>query len=194
MALWSAQRWTTANARLAGLPLVGENPGGPALAHTGGAPDSDGAAEQLRHAPRYARDCGLTQFYWAFEETLVRRTLGRRSDPMLRDLDEADDVTPARSRTCPTSPTDRYPLKDAMLPLLLLANALFMTVIAATTFVFQSYKWWRPENCDPDRYGTPGRATRKGPDPARGPVRGERDRADARAAGPPRLPRTASSP
>ena len=70
VALWSAQRWTTANARLTGLALVGENPGGPALAHTGGAPDSDSAAEQLRYAPRYAQDCGLTQFYWAFEETL----------------------------------------------------------------------------------------------------------------------------
>jgi cellulose synthase/poly-beta-1,6-N-acetylglucosamine synthase-like glycosyltransferase len=49
-----------------------------------------------------------------------------------------------------------------MLPLLLLANGLFMTLIAATTFVFQSYKWWRPENCDPDRYGTPGRPRGKG--------------------------------
>ena len=49
-----------------------------------------------------------------------------------------------------------------MLPLLLLLNALFMTVIAATTFVFQSYKWWRPENCDPDRYGAPGRPRGKG--------------------------------
>ena len=49
--LWSAQRWTTANARLVGLPLVGENPGGPDLAHTGGAPDSDSTAEQLRNAP-----------------------------------------------------------------------------------------------------------------------------------------------
>ena len=42
---------TTAVARLAGLPLVGENPGGPGLAHTGGAPDSDGSADQLHHAP-----------------------------------------------------------------------------------------------------------------------------------------------
>ena len=49
-----------------------------------------------------------------------------------------------------------------MLPVLLLANAVFMTVIAATTFVFQSYKWWRPENCDADRYGTPGRPRGKG--------------------------------
>ena len=49
-----------------------------------------------------------------------------------------------------------------MLPLLLLVNTLFMSVVAATTFVFQSYKWWRPENCDPDRYGTPGRPRGKG--------------------------------
>lgn len=49
-----------------------------------------------------------------------------------------------------------------MLPVLLLTNALFMTLIAATTFVFQSYKWWRPENCDPDRYGTPGPPRGKG--------------------------------
>jgi hypothetical protein len=69
---WSAQRFTTAVARIADLPLIGENPGGPGLAHTGGAPDSDGPAAQLHHAPRYGRDCGLTQFYWAFEETLYR--------------------------------------------------------------------------------------------------------------------------
>ena len=49
-----------------------------------------------------------------------------------------------------------------MLPLLLLVNALFMSLVSATTFVFQSYKWWRPENCDPDRYGTPGRPRGKG--------------------------------
>ncbi len=49
-----------------------------------------------------------------------------------------------------------------MLPLLLLANGLYMTLIAATTFVFQSYKWWRPVNSDPDRYGTPGRPRGKG--------------------------------
>ena len=70
VALWPAQRWVTANARLVGLALVGENPGDPALAHTGGAPDSDGSAAQLRHAPRYAQECGLAQFYWAFEDAL----------------------------------------------------------------------------------------------------------------------------
>ena len=78
VAAWPAQRWTTAVARLAGLPLVGENPGGPGLAHTGGAPDSDGSADQLHHAPRYARECGLAQFYWAFEETLYRDDSGVR--------------------------------------------------------------------------------------------------------------------
>lgn len=70
VARWPAQRWTTANARLAGLVLVGENPGDPGLADTGGAPDSDGLAAQLRHAPRYAQECGLTEFYWAFEDAL----------------------------------------------------------------------------------------------------------------------------
>jgi hypothetical protein len=83
VALWSAQRWTTANARLVGLPLVGENPGAPTLAHTGGATDSDGAPDQLRHAVRYARDCGLAQFYWAFEETLY----DDQSDVGMTDLE-----------------------------------------------------------------------------------------------------------
>ena len=89
VAAWPAQRWTTAVARLAGLPLVGENPGGPDLAHTGGAPDSDGAAAQLQHAPRYARDCGLTQFYWAFEETLYRQD----ADVTLTDLQRRAEST-----------------------------------------------------------------------------------------------------
>lgn len=43
-----------------------------------------------------------------------------------------------------------------MLATLLLLNAVFMTVIAGATFAFQSYKWWRPENSDVERYGTPG--------------------------------------
>lgn len=34
-------------------------------------------------------------------------------------------------------------------------TALFMLVIAVTTLVFQLYKWWRPENNDPRRYGVP---------------------------------------
>ena len=50
---------------------------------------------------------------------------------------------------------------NALLGALLVANAVFMAVVAGTTFVFQSYKWWRPENGDPDRYGSPdGRAGR----------------------------------
>ena len=42
-----------------------------------------------------------------------------------------------------------------MLAILLLLNAFFMTAVAGTTLAFQSYKWWRPENGDPDRYGVP---------------------------------------
>jgi cellulose synthase/poly-beta-1,6-N-acetylglucosamine synthase-like glycosyltransferase len=49
-----------------------------------------------------------------------------------------------------------------LLAALLLANALFMGVVASTTFVFQSYKWWRPEYSDPDRYGTPDRPVGRG--------------------------------
>jgi len=32
-----------------------------------------------------------------------------------------------------------------------------MLVVAVTTLVFQLYKWWRPENNDPRRYGVPDR-------------------------------------
>jgi cellulose synthase/poly-beta-1,6-N-acetylglucosamine synthase-like glycosyltransferase len=46
---------------------------------------------------------------------------------------------------------------NALLGALLVANAVFMGVVAGTTFVFQSYKWWRPQNADPDRYGLPDR-------------------------------------
>ena len=49
-----------------------------------------------------------------------------------------------------------------ILAVLLLLNALFMGIIAGTTFVFQSYKWWRPENSDPDRYGIPDRPVGRG--------------------------------
>lgn len=31
----------------------------------------------------------------------------------------------------------------------------FMLLIAVTTLIFQLYKWWRPENNDPRRYGVP---------------------------------------
>lgn len=33
--------------------------------------------------------------------------------------------------------------------------SLFMLVVAVTTLAFQLYKWWLPENNDPDRYGEP---------------------------------------
>lgn len=67
---WSAQRWTSALAHRHGLPLAGENPGDPTAPHTGGEPDSDPPREQLRHAPRYAVECGIDMYFWAFEDTL----------------------------------------------------------------------------------------------------------------------------
>jgi hypothetical protein len=67
---WSGQRWTIANARRVGLPVIGENPGPPGLPHTGGSPWSDSSAEQLHRVVGYARDCGLTTFSWAFENEL----------------------------------------------------------------------------------------------------------------------------
>jgi hypothetical protein len=67
---WSAQRFTTALARRAGLGLVGENPGPPDAPDTGGASDSDPLAEQLRLAPAYAVECGMTTFLFAFEDDL----------------------------------------------------------------------------------------------------------------------------
>lgn len=67
---WSSTRWTTAVARRSGLSVLGENPGPPIAATTGGSPDSDSLAEQLIHAPRYAADCHLTALLWAFEEDL----------------------------------------------------------------------------------------------------------------------------
>jgi hypothetical protein len=65
---WSAFRWTIANARHAGLGVVGENPGSPDAPGTGGDDDSEGLAGQMEHAPRYAADCGLSAFFWAFED------------------------------------------------------------------------------------------------------------------------------
>lgn len=67
---WSATRWTVANARAAGLRVMGENPGHPATPGTGGDATSDGSAAQLLHAPRYARQCGLEILMWAFEDDL----------------------------------------------------------------------------------------------------------------------------
>ncbi|GAA3071781.1 hypothetical protein GCM10010464_39900 [Pseudonocardia yunnanensis] len=65
---WSAFRWTIANARHAGLGVVGENPGSPDAPGTGGDDDSEGLAGQMQHAPRYAAECGLSAFFWAFED------------------------------------------------------------------------------------------------------------------------------
>ena len=67
---WSATRWTVANARAAGLRVVGENPGPPSAPGTGGVEESDGPADQLVNAPRYAQECGLEVLMWAFEDDL----------------------------------------------------------------------------------------------------------------------------
>jgi hypothetical protein len=77
---WSAQRWTIANARRAGLPVIGENPGPPGMAFTGGSPWSDPVAEQLRRAKGYAADCGLRGFGLAFEDTLFDPASGLTLD------------------------------------------------------------------------------------------------------------------
>jgi hypothetical protein len=67
---WSSFRWTIANARQAGLDVIGENPGGPDTPRTGGNSMTDSSDEQLVRAPEYARDCGLALFMWAFEDNL----------------------------------------------------------------------------------------------------------------------------
>ena len=69
-ALWPGQRFTAALARHSGLAIVGENPGAPHLPFTGGDPASDTSAQQLQRAPDYARECGMTEFFWAFEDDL----------------------------------------------------------------------------------------------------------------------------
>lgn len=68
--VWSAQRWTIALARSAGLRVVGENPGVPGQRTIGGASFSEPVGEQLRRAVGYAEQCRLTAFYWAFEDQL----------------------------------------------------------------------------------------------------------------------------
>ena len=78
-AAWPGQRWTSALARNAGLTVVGENPGPPHAPQTGGQPASDSSALQMQHAPDYARECGMTEFYWAFEDDLF--TPGSGVDP-----------------------------------------------------------------------------------------------------------------
>jgi hypothetical protein len=67
---WSSFRWTVANARTAGFAVVGENPGSPDLPNTGGDADTDSSRQQMVHAPKYAQECGMTLFQWAFEDDL----------------------------------------------------------------------------------------------------------------------------
>ena len=67
---WPGQRWASALARVNNLAVVGENPGLPDAPHTGGDPASDSSAQQLQRAPDFARECGMTEFYWAFEDDL----------------------------------------------------------------------------------------------------------------------------
>ncbi|MEJ2868911.1 hypothetical protein WCD74_14155 [Actinomycetospora sp. OC33-EN08] len=66
---WPNQRVTVAAAARAGLPTAGENPGPPGPT-TGGDPDSDSEADQVRYAVDYARGCGLSAFLLAFEDDL----------------------------------------------------------------------------------------------------------------------------
>ena len=67
---WSASRWTIANARQAGLDVIGENPGSSSAPGTGGDKESDNLRSQMHWAPRYAAECGLRTFFWAFEDDL----------------------------------------------------------------------------------------------------------------------------
>lgn len=73
---WSSFRWTTAIARQSGLAVIGENPGSPTRAGTGGSSNSDTLAEQLVYAPRYAAQCGLSLFLFAFEDDLFDGSFG----------------------------------------------------------------------------------------------------------------------
>ncbi len=67
---WSSVRWTVANARRAGLDVIGENPGSPDTPRTGGNELTDSSAEQMEYAPRYAQECGMAVLFWAFEDDL----------------------------------------------------------------------------------------------------------------------------
>ncbi len=66
----ATQRWTVALAHAAGLGVVAENPGPPGEANTGGTAESDGEADQMVQAARYARACDLEAWYLAFEDQL----------------------------------------------------------------------------------------------------------------------------
>jgi len=71
---WSASRWTIANARQAGLDVVGENPGPPNSPGTGGNSRSDDLRAQMTYATQYAIECGLAELFWAFETDLFDPT------------------------------------------------------------------------------------------------------------------------
>jgi hypothetical protein len=66
---WSTFRWAVANARRAGLPVVGENPGARAR-DPNRATDADDLEEQMARAPGYALECGLDAMMWGFEDDL----------------------------------------------------------------------------------------------------------------------------
>jgi hypothetical protein len=88
---WSSFRWTVANARKAGLGVVGENPGSPDTPGTGGNASTDSSVEQLAYAPRYARECGLSLLMWAFEDDLFGGSPGLNVDAYaarIRELPE----------------------------------------------------------------------------------------------------------
>jgi hypothetical protein len=86
-AAWPGQRWTSALARHVGVGLVGENPGPPDAPDTGGEPRSDSSAQQMQRAPDYARECGMSEFYWAFEDDLFTPGSGVDLDAYQRIID-----------------------------------------------------------------------------------------------------------
>ena len=85
---WSSHRYISALARRAGLGLVGENPGPPDSPFTGGSALSHSLAEQLRAAPRYAAECGMTMFMFGFEENLFPEGNSPGSGVTLEDYKE----------------------------------------------------------------------------------------------------------
>jgi hypothetical protein len=83
---WAAQRWTIANAELAHLSTVGENPGPPNAPTTGGSPDSDNAAQQMAKIIPYAKACRLSGILWAFENDLFDEDQGVGIDDYAREI------------------------------------------------------------------------------------------------------------
>ncbi|WP_147331985.1 beta-galactosidase [Geodermatophilus marinus] len=98
---WSSVRWTMANARTAGLGLMGENPGSPDTPRTGGNDLTDSAGEQMDHAPRYALECGMSLFMWAFEDDLFGERPGAGIDDYAARIRAArsDERRPGRKGT-----------------------------------------------------------------------------------------------